>query len=83
MIVVARNRAEFLRLQWHIAALRFEIKLIKHLLLLRKAGFDPDQSRDEQGRWVDTGAGNRPGVSEPLRITILSERKGLERALSC
>jgi hypothetical protein len=25
--------------------------------LARKAGFDPDQPRDEQGRWSDTGGG--------------------------
>lgn len=47
-----------LRLKWHVAALRFEIAMLRHAQvfrheqMLRKAGFRPDQARDERGRWV-------------------------------
>lgn len=50
---VLRSRA--LRLKWHVAALRFEIamlrhaRVLRHARLLRKAGFRPDQARDERG----------------------------------
>lgn len=40
-----------------ISALRFEIVLVRRALVLRriKAGFNPDQPRDEQGRWSGGG----------------------------
>lgn len=49
-------RSELLRLKWHVAALRFQIALRKHASAL-KAGFNPDQPRDELGRWTDAGGG--------------------------
>ncbi|OJY43166.1 MAG: hypothetical protein BGP08_21095 [Rhizobiales bacterium 64-17] len=42
-------------MKWHVAALRFEIAMLRHARILRKAGFRPDQARDEQGRWVEEG----------------------------
>lgn len=47
-------RAKALRLKWLVAATRFEIAMYRHALAL-KAGFNPDQPRDEQGRWTDAG----------------------------
>jgi hypothetical protein len=32
--------------------------------LCRKAGFNPDQPRDEQGRWTDTGGSTLPALSD-------------------
>jgi hypothetical protein len=47
-----------LRLQWLAAATRFEIALRRHDRAL-KAGFNPDQPRDDRGRWTDDGAAGR------------------------
>jgi hypothetical protein len=49
-----RIQSELLRLKWHVAALRFERAMQRHALAL-KAGFNPDQPRDELGRWTDAG----------------------------
>jgi hypothetical protein len=49
-------RSEMLRLKWHVAAMRFQLAMRKHALAL-KAGFDPDQPRDELGQWTDAGGG--------------------------
>jgi hypothetical protein len=53
---LAEIRLEMLRLKSHIAAMRFQIAMRKHAIAL-KAGFDPDQPRDEWGRWTDAGGG--------------------------
>ena len=47
-----------LELKAELAALRVELLWAE---LRRKAGFDPDQPRDEQGRWTDSG--ENEGVS--------------------
>lgn len=54
MQTLAEIRTELLRLKWHVAATRFQLAMRKHTLAL-KAGFDPDQPRDELGRWTDAG----------------------------
>jgi hypothetical protein len=54
MYSLERIRSELLRLKWHVAALRFERAMQRHALAL-KAGFNPDQPRDELGRWTDAG----------------------------
>jgi hypothetical protein len=41
-------------------SLRFELAFLKLEFLLRKANFDPEQPRDDQGRWTD--GGGRPKV---------------------
>jgi hypothetical protein len=53
---LAEIRTEILRLKWHVAAWHFRRALHRHALAL-KAGFDPEQPRDELGRWVDTERG--------------------------
>jgi hypothetical protein len=57
---VLRSRA--LRLKWHVAAMRFEIAMRRHWNVLRKAGFNPSQSRDQYGRWTSTGDANETHV---------------------
>jgi hypothetical protein len=60
MSSLARTETKFLRLKWLAAARRVEISFAKFAILGRKAGFNPDQPRDERGRW--NGGGNRPGI---------------------
>jgi hypothetical protein len=63
-----------LRLKWLAAATCFEITLRRHDRAL-KAGFNPDEPRDDRGRWTDGGDGagnNVPGIlsdasPDPLR----------------
>ena len=43
-------KAEFIYLRFLVADIRAHLE--------RKAGFNPDQPRDDQGRWTDTGAGD-------------------------
>jgi hypothetical protein len=54
MQTLAEIRTEILRLKWHVAAWRFQRALRRHALAL-KAGFNPEQPRDELGRWVEAG----------------------------
>lgn len=45
-----------LRLRWLAAATRFKLAMRRHdraLKYAQKAGFNPDQSRDDHGRWTD------------------------------
>jgi len=51
-------RSALLALKWEIAALRVLHAARKVAVLLGKAGFNPDQPRDDQGRWTDTDAGD-------------------------
>lgn len=48
-----------LNLKCEVAALRFILAVRRLSNLLRKGGFDPDQPRDDRGRWTD--AGGDPG----------------------
>lgn len=57
MQTLAAIRTELLRLKWHVAAARFQLAMRRHALAL-KAGFNPEQPRDEFGRWVETGRGD-------------------------
>ena len=50
-------QAGLLRLNWLAAATRFEIAMRRHAWAL-KAGFNPDQPRDDRGQWTDEGGGN-------------------------
>lgn len=54
MQTLADIRTEILRLKWHVAAWRFRRALLRYSLTM-KAGFNPEQPRDEEGKWVDTG----------------------------
>jgi hypothetical protein len=58
-------RACLLELKWLRATTRLELALRRHHRALRyadKAGFNPDQPRDDHGRWTD-GAETRPSDS--------------------
>jgi len=61
-------RSCLLRLKWLAAATRFEIAMRRHDRAL-KAGFNPEQPRDEIGRWTDAN-GN---VVATRRIRLAGE----------
>jgi len=72
-------RSELLRLKWHVAAMRFQIAMRKHAIAL-KAGFDPDQPRDELGQWTDADGGELDGEASDndlgdLDLTDLSDAR--------
>jgi len=46
---------EAIKLKCDIAAIRADLKFAR-LTAALKAGFNPDQARDERGRWSDGGA---------------------------
>lgn len=50
--------------RWRHAALELEAAILR-LRLLEKANFDPDQPRDERGRWV---AQNKPNPEPPGKL---------------
>ncbi|MBI3705571.1 MAG: hypothetical protein HY244_17385, partial [Rhizobiales bacterium] len=58
-----------LRLRWLAAATRFEIAMRRHDRALKyayKAGFNPDQPRDEYGKWTNGGeSSERPSSAAP------------------
>lgn len=56
-------KSNLLRLKWLAAATRFELALARHDRTL-KAGFKPDQSRDEYGRWTDGGGDTQAGQGQ-------------------
>jgi hypothetical protein len=64
MHALAEIRSELLRLKWHVAAMRFQLAMRKHAIEL-KAGFDPDQPRDELGQWTDAGGGDADDDEAP------------------
>lgn len=52
-------------LSWQRAALRVQFSFLLFVHLYRKANFNPDQPRDERGRWTDTGL-SEAGKHEPF-----------------
>lgn len=56
MQTLSEVRTEILRLKWHVAATRFRRALFRYVLSY-KAGFNPEQPRDDEGRWVEAGEG--------------------------
>jgi len=52
-----RIASDLLRRNWLAKAERFRFALYRHDLAL-KAGFNPEQPRDERGRWSDVGGGS-------------------------
>lgn len=57
-------RSPLLALKCELAAQRVLLAARHVAILLRKSGFNPDQPRDDQGRWTDTGAGAGGADSE-------------------
>jgi hypothetical protein len=49
--------------------------------LARTAGFDPDQPRDEQGRWTDTGGGEGGGDTLSTELSSAQRGGGIPRTL--
>lgn len=74
-------QSELLRLKWQLAALRFERAMHRHALALK--AYNPDQPRDELGRWADGGEGggtNRDSsgtsAQKPQKIAASSRPDG-------
>jgi hypothetical protein len=49
--------SELLRLKWQLAAMRFERAMRRHALALK--AYNPEQPRNELGRWTDAGGAGR------------------------
>lgn len=58
------------RLRYQLMGVKVELKLRK-FGLSRKDGFDPNQPRDEDGRWTDGDAGSQPSTSDEEYIDPL------------
>lgn len=87
--VTTSIRSALLALKCEIAARRVVLAAEKVASRLRKAGFNPDQPRDDGGRWTDAGAGDDvsddtgddpqpilvggPGSRSGYRVDILDE----------
>lgn len=52
MLSLLDERNELLLWKQEAARIKFGVKYVKFLRAAIKAGFDPDQPRDEQGRWT-------------------------------
>ncbi len=60
------------KVRWSGAALVLQLRLAG-LVESLKANFDPNQPRDERGRWTDTGAGASSDSGVKLRNKIIKE----------
>ncbi len=63
-------RASHFRLKAEVAALQAELKFRRFFRNL-KAGFNPDQSRDDHGRWTDEGGGSNS--NDDLQTPVSNE----------
>ncbi len=64
LIPALTHRSEVLKMRSDLAWTRFLVAELRAYLTL-KAGFDPNQPRDDDGRWTDTGAsGGRVMVAQ-------------------
>ena len=70
--VTTSVRSALLALKCEIAARRVVLAAEKVARLLRKAGFNADQPRDDRRRWTDTGAGDGEsgGKDDPELILV-------------
>lgn len=57
---------------WSGAALSVQLRF-ERLFQSLKANFDPNQPRDERGRWTDTGAGSSSNSDAKLKNQIIKE----------
>lgn len=65
-------------IKYQLAAARFEVALIRHAHICRKAGFDPDQPRvpagsREGGQWTAEGAGDDPAPAGTDNIQLAAQ----------
>lgn len=71
------REAALLELRSGLAYIRLLVADLR-LRLALKAGFNPDQPRDDHGRWTDAGGGDRVAqVDEPdrYRVDLLEEER--------
>ena len=57
------SRQSLLQKRYQMSAIRFELKLRKFIRSI-KAGFDPDQPRDDDGRWAAEGSSGQEGTQD-------------------
>ena len=73
--LIAKARSAVLAIKCEIAGRRVVLAARRFATLLRKAGVNPDQPRDDQGRWTDTGAGdNGDGNEDDPRLILVGGR---------
>jgi hypothetical protein len=70
-------RSELLRLKCDVTALRFQRAMRRYAMAL-KAGFNPDQPRDEMGRWTDAGGASVDGDGAADSGALDDERGDLD-----
>ncbi len=81
LIALRAAEAGLLRLKWLAAATRFEIALHRHDRALKyayKAGFNPDEPRDDHGRWT-SGGGQQPNDGDPPEVPKERPPKSTDR----
>lgn len=61
------------RFKWHLAALRFQDAMGRHMAVLRKAGFNPDEPRDDHGRWTNAGGLQDEASTGDAGLTAFAE----------
>ncbi|MBY0531937.1 MAG: hypothetical protein K2P86_08190 [Xanthobacteraceae bacterium] len=71
-MLVDRYSSAGMRVRWSGAALSVQLRL-QELIDALKANFDPNQPRDERGRWTDTGAESSGSSDTKLRNKIIVE----------
>jgi hypothetical protein len=77
-----RAEAEWLEHQREIASLRFEWEMLKLSIKAQKAGFNPEQPRDDRGRWTDSGASDVQDIlSRARRVTAAGGKLSYQRCL--
>jgi hypothetical protein len=64
---------EVLQMRRDFAALRADFKRAVHQYYARK--FDPNQPRDDHGRWVDAGGGNVTAGKTPPQILVAGAKQ--------
>lgn len=80
------ERNELLRWKQEVARIKVGVKYVKFLRAAIKAGFNPDQPRDEQGRWADgsgVAADNTPGDNGLSGEAYLLPAAGKQSAAYC
>lgn len=76
METISKIRRQVAELSYELATVKYELTFRKMMRALQ-VKFDPDQPRDEIGRW--TGAGNDP--SGQTSTDISSARRGQSEAV--
>jgi hypothetical protein len=78
----AASELEDLEYKLALARLRFDWEMLKLSIKAQKAGFNPDQPRDDRGRWTDNGASDVQDIlSRARRVTAAGGKLTYQRCL--